>query len=53
MRDLEPFVWKLVIMVARCDVCGKEALCIYVPEFDRRHCGECVDAVRRLLETCG
>ena len=42
---------KPIIMKARCDVCGMDALCVYVLELDRWMCGFCVETIVELLES--
>jgi len=40
----------VIVMKAKCDVCGNLALCAYVPQLDRWYCKPCIETVVHLLE---
>lgn len=44
------FSQPVIIMRAKCDVCGNKGLCVYIQNLDKWYCHECSETVCRLLE---
>jgi len=39
-----------IVQRVRCDLCGRECLCVYIREMDRWMCSRCVEKIAGLLE---